>query len=95
MNQLHQTIKNYFIGKPVKKAYLFGSSARGEETDTSDIDLLIELDYLNGANYFLFFDMQVELSKLLNKKVDLVSANGLSRFIKPIIDSEKVLIYEG
>ncbi len=95
MNQLHQTIKTYFTGKPVKKAYLFGSIARGEETENSDIDLLVELDYLNGANYFLFFDMQAELSKLLNKKVDLVSANGLSRFIKPIIDREKVLVYEG
>lgn len=50
---------------------------------------------MNGANYFLFFDMQAELSKLLSKKVDLVSANGLFRLIKPIIDSEKVLIYEG
>jgi len=38
--------------------------------------------------------MQKELSQLLSNKVDLVSANGLSPNIKPIIDKEKVLVYE-
>lgn len=94
-NEQKHIIQQYFSSKPVKKAYLFGSSVREEQTATSDIDILVELDYKNGANYFLFFDMQQELSKLLNKKVDLVSAKGLSKFIQPIIDKEKVLIYEG
>jgi len=39
-------------------------------------------------------EMQEELSELLQTKVDLVSSNGLSKFIKPIIEKEKKLIYE-
>lgn len=38
--------------------------------------------------------MKLELAKLLGLKVDLVSSNGLSRYLKPIIDTEKRLIYE-
>jgi len=37
--------------------------------------------------------MKLDLEKLLNSKVDLVSSNGLSKYIKPIVDVEKQLIY--
>ena len=89
-----QLISQYFANKPVKKAYLFGSVARNEANDDSDIDILVDLDYEGGADFFLFIDMQEQLSALLGKKVDLVSSNGLSKFIKPHIDRQKLLIYE-
>lgn len=92
--ELVTILQNYFSQKPVQRAYLFGSTVRNETHNGSDIDILVELDYKNGADYFVFFNMQNQLSELLNEKVDLVSANGLSKFIKPVIDSEKVLIYE-
>ena len=87
-------MSNYFIGKPVLRAYLFGSLARNEQQKDSDIDILVELDYDNGADYFVFYNMQQDLNRLLNKKVDLISAKGLSQYIKPIIDKEKELVYE-
>jgi hypothetical protein len=37
--------------------------------------------------------MKLDLEQLLNQDVDLVSANGISRYLKPAIDREKVLIY--
>jgi hypothetical protein len=37
--------------------------------------------------------MKIDLEKLLHANVDLVSSNGLSKDIKPIVDSEKLLIY--
>ena len=43
---------------------------------------------------FGFWKMQEQLANLLEKPVDLVSANGLSPLIKPYIDLEKQLIYE-
>ncbi|HWC54854.1 MAG TPA: nucleotidyltransferase domain-containing protein [Chitinophagaceae bacterium] len=92
--EVKDILQKYFSGKPVQRAYLFGSAARNESSSLSDIDILVELDYKNGADYFVFFNMQNQLSELLRKKVDLVSANGLSALIKPVIDSEKVLIYE-
>lgn len=94
MEQLIQKAAQFFRDKPVKRAYLFGSAARGEQTADSDVDILVDLDYEAGADFFAFIDMQEELTKLLQTKVDLVSSNGLSSFIKPQIDQEKQLIYE-
>jgi uncharacterized protein len=91
--EMTQILKDYFRNKPVHRAFLFGSVVKNKQRP-NDIDVLVELDYSNGANYFLFFDMQDDLSRLLNSKVDLVSSNGLSAYIQPIIDEEKVLIYE-
>lgn len=87
-----QRIKNYLADKPVTRAYLFGSYVRGEARENSDIDILVELDY-NQQIGLMFVQMQLELEELLHKKVDLVSSNGVSKYIKPIIDREKELIY--
>lgn len=86
-------LQQYFAGKPVKKAYLFGSSARNEAGKHSDIDILVELDHSKpiGMKFFVFHQ---ELEELLKIKVDLVSSEGLSKYIKPLIDKDKILIYE-
>ncbi len=86
-------LHRFFSGKPIKRAFLFGSFARDEADTQSDIDILVELDHSESIG-MKFFGFQSELEKLLNKKVDLVSANGLSPFIKPYIDKDKTLIYE-
>jgi predicted nucleotidyltransferase len=74
------------------KAYLFGSYSRGNQTENSDVDLLVELDYSQPIG-LEFIQMQLDLQNLLSKKVDLVSARGLSKYVKPILDKEKKLIY--
>jgi len=87
-----ESIKEYFKTRPVLKAYLFGSYVRDEADQLSDIDILVDLDYSEGIG-LQFIQMKIDLENLLNSKVDLVSSNGLSRHIKPIIDREKELIY--
>ena len=87
-----ESIKNYFKTRPVLKAYLFGSYVRGNANTESDIDILVDLDYSQRIG-LLFIQMKIDLEKLLNNKVDLVSSNGVSKYIKPIVDSEKRLIY--
>lgn len=86
-------IQKFFSGKPVKRAYLFGSSARNEAVPGSDIDILVELDHSQpiGMKFFLY---QMELEELLKTKVDLISAEGLSKYVKPLVDKDKILIYE-
>jgi len=86
-------ISNYFKDKPVNKAYLFGSQIRNEANPESDIDILVELDYSEQIG-LKYIRMRNELQELLNNKVDLVSDNALSEYIRPIIESEKKLIYE-
>ena len=92
-NQHIKTIKHFFSALPVKKAYLFGSYSRNEADENSDVDILVELDHstLIGMQFFTYED---ELQNLLKKKVDVVSYEGLSKYVKPFVDKEKVLIYE-
>ena len=87
-----ESVRKYFKTSPVLKAYLFGSYARNEADNNSDIDILVDLDYSQKIGLH-FIQMKIDLEKILNKEVDLVSSNGLSKYMKPIIDSEKELIY--
>jgi len=88
-----ESIKDYFKTRPVLKAYLFGSYVRGVADNKSDIDILVDLDY-NQKIGLQFIQMKLDLEKLLDNEVDLVSSNGMSKYIKPLVDVEKRLIYE-
>lgn len=94
-NRYISQISEFFSDKPVKRSYLFGSFARNEELDESDIDILVEIDYKNNKVSLLdFFGWKLDLEKITIKNIDLVASDGISKYIKPIIDKEKVLIYE-
>jgi len=67
--------------------------SRGDSSAESDVDILVELDYSKPIG-LEFVQMQLDLQDLLNKKVDLITLNSLSRHIKPFVEKEKVLIYE-
>jgi predicted nucleotidyltransferase len=86
-------LKSFFSSRPVKKAYVFGSYSRNEANSNSDLDILVELDHDMpiGIKFFTYKD---ELETALKMKVDLVSYEGISKYIKPIVDNDKVLIYE-
>ena len=88
-----QNIKNYFRDKPVKKAYLFGSYSRNSADKISDVDILLELDYSQPIG-LKFVKMQLDLQEILQTKVDLLSENAISKYVRPYIDNEKELIYE-
>lgn len=90
--QLDQ-IKKYFKDKPVLRAYLFGSYTREQASSDSDIDILVELDYSQKIG-LKFFQMQTELEKILNQKVDLISNEALSPLIRPQVIRDRKLVYE-
>lgn len=87
-----ESIKTYFSTRPVLKAYLFGSYVHGMADQESDIDILVDLDYTQRIG-LQFIQMKMDLEKLLKNKVDLVSSNGMSKYMKPIVEGEKQLIY--
>ncbi len=91
-SQINQ-IKIFFSDKPAKKVYLFGSYARGEADENSDIDLLIDWDYskIYGFDYIMW---NQEIKELLKKKVDFVSVKWISPLIESYVDNDKILIYE-
>ena len=86
-------LQKYFKDKPVFKAFVFGSFARGEADSNSDYDILVELDYSKKIG-MEFIQMQIDLVDLLKTNVDLVSDKALSRYIRPFVDNDKILIYE-
>ena len=59
---------------PIGRLALFGSYARGDQRDDSDIDILVEF---NGEIGWEFFDLADELEKILAHRVDLVSRRGI------------------
>lgn len=91
-NNTIKKIKAYFKTRPVLKTYIFGSYVRGDADSQSDLDILVNLDYSQTIG-LQFIQMKFDLEKLLNINIDLVSENGLSKYIKPTIDKEKLLIY--
>ena len=81
--------------QPVKKAWLFGSYSRGEEPDSSDIDILVDYDNSNGVvSLFKMGGILMDLTDLLGCKVDLVEIRGLKSFARDSVNRDKILIYE-
>jgi hypothetical protein len=91
-DQALEQLRTYFAGQPVKQAYLFGSFARGVADDSSDVDILVELDHSRPIGLH-FVQMSFDLEALLSRPVDLVTTKGLSPYVKPYVDRDKQLIY--
>lgn len=93
--QMTNVIANYLSGQPVLKAWVFGSFARGEEREDSDIDLLVQFDHKNAKiGLFKYAAMIIDLEKLLHREVDLVEEGTLFPFAERTANKDKKLIYE-
>jgi uncharacterized protein len=86
---LQQKDQLYAIAKKngIKKISLFGSYARRENSETSDLDLLVEME--QGASAFGIGGFQYEVQELLGIEVDVIPTFALSRvndieFIKKV-----------
>lgn len=77
-NQIIPLLQKY----GVQKASLFGSYARDDYDENSDVDLLIQPPKGMGLQ---FIQLKHELEDTLSKKVDLVSFNGIDKYLKPYI----------
>ena len=71
----------------VRRLGLFGSAARGEATDASDLDFLVELERKTFDNYMGVKEL---LESLFGRRVDLVVAEALKPQLKPRILQETV-----
>lgn len=94
MNQaIVNTIQEYFKTKPVAKAWVFGSFARGEERADSDVDIMVHL--LPGVKMGLAFcGMICDLEDALGRRVDLVREGCLKPFARESVEHDKILVYE-
>ena len=74
----------------VLKAGIFGSYATGKTKKNSDVDILVEIK--KDISLLDFIGIQLELEKVLNKKVDLVEYQTIKSIIKERILNEEVRI---
>ncbi len=88
-------IQEFFRSQPIKKAWLFGSCSRGEETADSDVDILVEYDR-HGVRISLMkmAGIMLELEDMLHRKVDVVELERLLPFAQETANKDKLLIYE-
>jgi predicted nucleotidyltransferase len=74
----------------VLRSSLFGSFIRGEQTEQSDIDILIE--FPKGKSLLDLVDLEMKLEQALGRKVDLLTYNSLSPYLKDSIQSSQLPI---
>ena len=91
-----QNIKSKIIpvlkSRGVLKAALFGSFARGEAGERSDIDLLVDLE--KDKTLLDLVGLKLELEEKLGRKVDVLTYNGIHPLLRDIILREQKVIYE-
>lgn len=69
----------------VKRIGLFGSFVRDEQGSRSDIDFLVDFA---EPDFDRFMELHEQLRKLSGRKVELITPEGLSKYIKPFVEKE-------
>jgi predicted nucleotidyltransferase len=73
--------------------YLFGSTARNEAGQTSDLDLFIDYDPESRFNAFDLIGIKLLLEEELHVPVDVTTRDGLHPRLKPDIEKSAVRIF--
>jgi predicted nucleotidyltransferase len=90
-NQIIEAIVNYLKQNQVKEIGLFGSFARNEMKESSDIDVLVE--YKRGTTLLDIVRMKQELNNIIGRKVDLVSKNAVRSSVMNYIKNDLQVVY--
>ena len=75
-------LAHYCVKHHIRRLSLFGSQLKGTANPESDIDLLVEFDNAHIPGLMGIAGMEIELSELLGRKVDLRTAAELSRYFR-------------
>ncbi len=72
--------------------YLFGSAARGEARDDSDIDLFVDYDP-DKFSFVELIRLRERLSHILGRPADLTTREGLHPMLRPAIEAEAIKVF--
>ena len=90
INKNKEYLKNTY---GVEEIGVFGSFARGDNDENSDIDIAIEINHDKvTVGFFEFARMERFLEQLLGKKVDLVTKRSIKPYLKERILSQMIMI---
>ncbi len=85
-------ISDYLASQPLRRAWLFGLYARGEQREDSVTDIL--MDFVPTVVLFKYSAIYTDLKELLGCEVDLVQERALKPYAAATADRDKILIYE-
>ena len=92
IEEIKQKITPILDRYSVKQADVFGSVARGEAKNDSDVDILVEFG--KTPSLVRFIKMENELKEILDKDVDLVVKGSEKPLIRPFIYKDMIKLYE-
>ena len=76
----------------VQRLYLFGSTARGEAREDSDVDLFF--DYERGRlGLFELMEVKVQASRILGRKADSTTRDSLHKVLRPRIEASALQVF--
>jgi predicted nucleotidyltransferase len=78
----------------IRKLSIFGSALRGDFSPDSDIDVLVEFEPDACVGLLRLAGMEIELSEILGRKVDLNTPGFLSKYFRDKVLSEAVVHYD-
>ena len=94
VNEIKEKLEPIFRGSPIAKAFLLGSHAKGLQTPSSDIDIVIDSQgELLNINFYGVLD---EISECLKKRIDLIEFSEIQKnsALYSAVTQEGVLLYE-
>lgn len=92
IEQIKERITPVAQSHGIRRVMLFGSYARGEATEDSDVDLHVWCGNIRGL--FKLGGLTVDLQDALNKEIDLVPHDGMRKKFYENIKDDEVLLYD-
>ena len=94
VNITREQIAQFCQKNHIKKLAFFGSVLRDDFEPDSDIDILIEIDHTYPTGFLKMAQMEIELSEMIGRKVDLRTPKELSRYFRDEVLAEAEVQYE-
>ena len=86
---LYKNKRKLYRDYPIKSLAIFGSFARGQQNEQSDLDILVEFNEKVGIR---FVDLADEIESIVGIHVDMVSKNGIKKSYLNVIKSDLIYV---
>ena len=90
IENISKAISPVFRKYGIHSASLVGSVARGEQTDESDFDIVIEIE--KPISLLTFASIKIELEDILQRKVDLIERSAIKPLLKKQLLKDEVIL---
>ena len=91
IEEIRKTVTKVGKRYGIKNAYLFGSYAKGEATEDSDVDIIIDKGDLESYNAYCALKFSIEDE--LGTNVDVLTTEGVKPRFFELIENDRILLY--